>query len=91
MSYIYHTVKNIGGKKTLANYNFAKFFGNLTFPMQMDFNSVPKVFSAKIPTVLIRQTFLPPKFLLYGICPSHALCSQHWIIFRVPISATIVR
>ena len=34
---------------------------SITFPMQMDFNS-PKCFSAKLPAVLIHQTFFPPKF-----------------------------
>ena len=31
---------------------------SITFPMQMDFNS-SKCFSAKLPIVFIRQTFLP--------------------------------
>ena len=63
--YIYHRAKNIGGNKILVNFaNYSSlpiFTMSITFPMQVDFN-LPKFFSAKLPTVLIRQTFLLPKF-----------------------------
>ena len=63
-------------KKTLAVKNFgelqhfAKFFANFH-----DFHSIPyvnglqftKAFYAKLPTVLIHQTFYHQIFLLYGI------------------------
>ena len=62
---IYHTVKNIGGEKTLVNYSILPSFLpiftiSITFHMQMDF--ISPIFSTKVPTVLIRQSFLPPKF-----------------------------
>ena len=58
-------VKNIGGKKlwqiTAIHQVFSSIFTiSITFPMQMDFN-LP-VFSAKLPTVLIRQTFIAKVF-----------------------------
>ena len=58
--------KNIGGEKlwwriwqiTAFHQVFLPMFTiSITFPMQMDFNS-----SKFLPTVLIRQGFLPPKF-----------------------------
>ena len=66
--------KNIGGEKTLenlANYSILpSFIANF-----YDFHNIPyanglqfaKGISAKLPTVLVCQTFLPPKFLLYAI------------------------
>ena len=62
---VYRTIKNIDGKKTLANLanyrnspSFLPIFTIfITFPMQMDFIS-RKFFSAKLPTVLICQIFL---------------------------------
>ena len=39
---------------------------SITSPKQINFTS-PKFFCQTFPTVLIRQTFLPPKFLLYSI------------------------
>ena len=64
--------KNISGKsfgEFGKSQHFAKFFANFDY-----FHNIPyanglqfaKVFSAKLPTVLIRQPFLLPKFLLYG-------------------------
>ena len=52
-----YTVKNIGGKKTLVNYNITpSFFSNLhNIPIANELRFA-KVFSAKLPTVLIRQT-----------------------------------
>ena len=84
---IYHTVKNIGGKNTLANLvnysispsSFANFHNFHNIPYANGLQLV-KVFSAKLPTVLIRQSFLPPKFftvryyIFYGFfCASECL------------------
>ena len=64
---IYRTVKNFGKLGKLQQ--FAKFFANFHY-----FHNIPyanklqrtKGFSAKLPTVLIRQTFLLLKFLPNG-------------------------
>ena len=45
---------------------FANFHYFHNIPKQINFTS-PKFFCQTFPTVLIRQTFLPPKFLLYSI------------------------
>ena len=59
---VYCTVKNFGElQQFTANFHY---FYNI--PMQINFNS-PKYFSAKLPTILICQTFLLPKFLLHDM------------------------
>ena len=61
---IYRTVKNIGGEKT-KNYSILPWFflfcnfHNIPYAIGLQF---AKIFSAKLPTILICQTFLPPKF-----------------------------
>ena len=75
VDYVYRTVKNNGGEKTLANYSIspsfvANFhnFHNIPYANELKFNSPSKIFPPNfLSTVIIRQTFLPLKFLLYGI------------------------
>ena len=73
-TFAYRTVKTLVVKITLANlvnYSispsfFTNFhiFHNISYANGLQF---AKVFSTKLSTILIRQRFLPPKFLLYGI------------------------
>ena len=65
MHLFYHTVKNFGELQHFAKF-FATFHNFRNIPYANGLHFV-KVFSSKLPTVLIHQTFLPPKFLLYGI------------------------
>ena len=69
----YRTVKNIGGKKNFGEFGelqkFTKFFANFYYFHNTSYANrlhFAKVFSAKLPTVLIRQTFYHQSFLLYS-------------------------
>ena len=82
---IYHTVKNIGGEKTLANgklQHFAKFFTiSITFPMQTDFNSPqffqPNFLQSLFAKVCTAKVFYCTVYLCYGdICDDIYLLSQ---------------
>ena len=71
---VYCIVKNIGGKKTLANYSnspsFLPIFTiSITFPIQMDFSS-PKFFLPNFQQSLFTKLFYYQSFLLYGMCLS---------------------
>ena len=70
--------KNIGGKKlwriTAICHIFANFhyFPNIPYVNGLQFANV---FPAKLPTVLLRQTFYCQSFLLYGINPKSVLAA----------------
>ena len=63
--YVYRTIKNIGGEKTSANYSilqlFVSFYNfyNIPYADRLQF---AKVFSTKLPTVLILPKFLLIKY-----------------------------
>ena len=78
VDYVYRTVKTLVVKKLWQIWRITAFCQvllpifiiSLTFLMQMDLNSIrpAKFFLPNfLSTVLIHQTLLPPKFLLYGI------------------------
>ena len=62
--------KNIGGKKSLANYsNLPSFFANFDYFYNIPYaNGIQfiKVFPTKLLTVLSHQTFYHQSLLLYG-------------------------
>ena len=79
---MYHTVKNFRGKNFGELQQFAKFFANFHY-----FHNIPyannlqfaNVFSTKLPTVFICQTFLLPTFLytipmIIFLVQSHKYC-----------------
>ena len=63
----YRTVKTLVAKTFGELQQFIKFFGNFRYFHFHNnfFLQFTKDFSVKLPTVLLRQTFLPSKFLLY--------------------------
>ena len=78
---IYCTAKNIGGDKTLANYSislqvFTNFhnFHNIPYANGLQFD---KVFSAKLPTVLIHQSFLLYSIYIIYIYIVRKIVIQH--------------
>ena len=69
----YVATVNLGGKNVFGEFGelqqFAKSFANFHYFHNIPYANVlqfAKVFSTKLPTVLIGQMFLQPKFLLYG-------------------------
>ena len=68
---VYCIVKNFGSKKPGKLQQFTKFFANFHYFLNNSHANglrLAKVFSAKLPTVLIPQTFLQPTFLLSDNC-----------------------
>ena len=61
---LYHTVKNIGCKKVLVNYSNSPTFSaifTISIHSLCKWTSIHQSLSAKLPTVIICQTFSPPK------------------------------